>query len=565
MKCYKSKRNILLLIDMVAIILSFLLSFVITNRALYESFGNTYGMPTYSLFLAYALLMYVIVCLIKQRTRIEGMSVKEIIIKTFEHQVLFIVVYVVMFFMLHKVNDVSRIFVGLFAVFNMLFCTFGRLMYRTYCIKRTKKMAAAMEVLRRSNEVVAAKLKDNSIQNTFIIGAKSVGFYGGFESFILNLLQQHENNKDIQYHVACKANGSGCMEPKKLPGVISINDSEFTYCNAHCILISVPEKIGPAQAIYYDIKALKWACDYIEENHINNPIVYILASRIGPFEKKYVQRIHDAGGLVYQNPDGHEDWRAKWSLPVRKYWKFSERLAVKNADLVICDSKSIEEYIRDEYSEYEPKTTFIAYGSHVTPSTLADNDIKYVGWLKNHDLVDGEFYTIVGRFVPENNFETIIREFMHSNSTKDLAIITTDNPKMRKKLDEKLNFKSDKRIKLVGTVYDQELLKKIRENSYGYFHGHSVGGTNPSLLEALGSTKLNLLYDVGFNREVAEDAALYWSLDEGNLATLINTADKLDKAKIIEFGDKAKMRIKEEYSWEYICGKYEEIFCSKLL
>lgn len=117
-------------------------------------------------------------------------------------------------------------------------------------------------------------------------------------------------------------------------------------------------------------------------------------------------------------------------------------------------------------------------------------------------------------------------------------------------MDKKLHYKLDKRIKFVGTVYDQELLMKIRENSYGYFHGHSVGGTNPSLLEALGATKLNLLYDVGFNREVAEDAALYWSLDEGNLAKLIDIADKLPEEKIEELGKRAKRRIQEEYSWE---------------
>lgn len=398
------------------------------------------------------------------------------------------------------------------------------------------------------------------MQHVFLVGAKSIGFYGGFESFLLNLLQQHKNNKNIQYHVACKANGSGCMEIKNLPGAVSINDKEFAYCNAHGVLIHVPEKLGSAQAIYYDIKALKWACDYIERNHINNPIVYILASRIGPFEKKYVQRIHDAGGMVYQNPDGHEDWRAKWSLSIRKYWKYSERLAIKNADLVVCDSKSIEAYIKDEYSEYAPKTTFIAYGSYIKPSTLADDDAKYVNWLTEHNLRDGAFYTVVGRCVPENNIETIIREFMLSHTKRDLAIITTNNPKMLKEMDQRLHYQKDKRIKFVGTVYDSELLTKIRENSCGYFHGHSVGGTNPSLLEALGATKLNLLYDVGFNREVAEEAALYWSLDEGNLAKLIDTADKLSKEKIEEFGQKAKKRIQDEYSWEYIADKYARIF-----
>lgn len=397
-------------------------------------------------------------------------------------------------------------------------------------------------------------------QHVYIIGSKSIGQYGGFESFVMNLLQQHENNPNIQYHVACKANGSGYMNLDKLPGAIRINDSEFSYCNAHCFMIQIPEKIGSAQAIYYDIKALKWSCEHIAKNHISHPIVYILASRIGPFEKKYVDRIHDAGGLVYQNPDGHEDWRAKWSPIVRRYWKYSEKLAVKRADLVVCDSKSIEEYINYEYSQFNPKTTFIAYGSHINPSPLGNDDTKYTNWLSEHNLSDSNFYTVVGRCVPENNFETIIKEFMLSKTKKDLAIITTDNQKMLDEMEQKLHYRKDKRIKFVGTVYDTELLTKIRENSYGYFHGHSVGGTNPSLLEALGATKLNLLYDVGFNREVAEDAALYWSLDEGNLAKLIDGADKLPIEKLEEFECKAKERIRKEYSWKNICDKYSNIF-----
>lgn len=421
------------------------------------------------------------------------------------------------------------------------------------------KGISSLEELAKSNKVIAERLKNKETIHTFCLGAKSIGMYGGFESFILNLLQQHENVENIQYHVACKANGSGYMDLKKLPGAVSINDSEFIYCNAHGVMINVPEKLGSAQAIYYDVKALEWACDYIEKNHIQNPIVYILASRIGPFEKRYVDRIHKAGGKVYQNPDGHEDWRAKWSYPVRKYWKFSEKLSIKYADLVVCDSKSIEKYIQEEYSYYNPKTTFIAYGSYIKPSVLSDNDKKYTDWLNKNDLTDKNFYTVVGRCVPENNFETIIREFMLSNSKRDLAIITTDNPKMLKEMDDKLHYSKDKRIKFVGTVYDTELLTKIRENACGYFHGHSVGGTNPSLLEALGVTKLNLLYDVGFNKEVAEDAALYWTLDEGNLARLIDKADILSTEMINDLGSKAKNRIATAYSWEYIADRYASI------
>ena len=401
---------------------------------------------------------------------------------------------------------------------------------------------------------------ENKISSKERIQHVYIGLYGGYESFVLNLLLQHKENKNIMYHIACKANGDGYMNLDKLPGVTKINGNEFSYCNAQCFMIHVPERIGAAQAIYYDISALSWCCNHIERNHIEKPIVYILASRIGPFEKKYVNRIHAANGLVYQNPDGHEDWRKKWNLIIRKYWKLSERYAVKYADLVICDSKCIEKYIKEEYSQYNPRTTFIAYGSYIKPSSLSNDAAQYVNWLEEHNLKNGSFYCVVGRCVPENNYETIIREFMLSNTKKDLAIITTDNPKMLKKLDEKLHYKRDKRVKFVGTVYDTELLTKIRENACGYFHGHSVGGTNPSLLEALGATKINMLYDVGFNREVAEDAALYWSLDEGNLAKLIDTVDNMDVAKVDEFGKKAKKRIQEEYSWKKISDKYLAVF-----
>lgn len=395
--------------------------------------------------------------------------------------------------------------------------------------------------------------------NVILVGAKSIGQYGGYESFINKLLEYHKDEENLHYYVYCKANGSGCMDIGKLPGAKAVNETEFMYCNARGFLLHVPQ-IGAAQAIYYDVKALSEACKLIKREQLKNPIVYIMACRIGPFMNHFVKKIHALGGKVYLNPDGHEWMRAKWSAPVRKYWKESERMMVKYADLSICDSKNIEKYIQEEYAGYKPKTTFIAYGSETTPSTMKNDDPKYISWLDEHGLRDGEYYISVGRFVPENNFETMIREFMKSYSTKDFAIITTKDEKFLNALDEKLHFSQDKRIKFVGTVYDQELLKKIRERAYGYFHGHSVGGTNPSLLEALGSTKLNLLYDVGFNREVAEDGALYWTLENRNLAKLIDQSDSMGEEELEEMGQKAKQRINDEYSWQYICDKYTKIW-----
>ena len=101
---------------------------------------------------------------------------------------------------------------------------------------------------------------------------------------------------------------------------------------------------------------------------------------------------------------------------------------------------------------------------------------------------------------------------------------------------------------------------KVRELAYGYFHGHEVGGTNPSLLEALGSTDLNLLLDVGFNREVAEDAALYWTKEPGDLAALIGRADAMDEEERAELGRAARQRVADAYSWQHISDEYKSLW-----
>ena len=144
------------------------------------------------------------------------------------------------------------------------------------------------------------------VQHVFIVGAKSLGAYGGYETFVYKLTEYHQNISNIKYHIACKANGDGCMDETKLSNVTVINDHEFEFQNAHCFKIDVPQ-IGPAQAIYYDVKALDYCCKYIRDNNIEHPIIYVLACRIGPFMKKYYKEIHKLGGKLYLNPDGWKD------------------------------------------------------------------------------------------------------------------------------------------------------------------------------------------------------------------------------------------------------------------
>lgn len=379
-------------------------------------------------------------------------------------------------------------------------------------------------------------------KNVFLIGSNGIpAKYGGFETFVENLTA-NRINKNIKYHVACLAK----------------DNKEFEYNNARCFNVNVPN-IGVAKAEYYDLMALEKTIKYIKKNKIKNATVYILGTGVGLFIGIYKRRFKKMGVKLYVNPDGCEWKRAKWNAVLKKFFKICEKMMAKYADLLICDSMNIEKYIKETYKKYKPNTTFIAYGSDIVSTSKQVN--KLVNWCIDKKIKRNNYYLIVGRFVPENNYETMIREFMKSQTKKDLVIITNvEKNKFYNELKEKTKFDKDSRIKFVGTVYDKDLLKQIRENAYGYIHGHEVGGTNPSLLEALATTKLNLLLDVGFNKEVAKDGAMYWNKKENNLSILISKLENISEEQKEKIGEKAKNRIKEEYNWNKIVSKYEEIF-----
>ncbi|MBR0229345.1 MAG: DUF1972 domain-containing protein [Clostridia bacterium] len=393
----------------------------------------------------------------------------------------------------------------------------------------------------------------------FICGAKSLGQYGGYETFVDKLTQYHQDRADLHYHVMCKANGVGSIDESGLAGAEKRNDREFLYHNARCVKLRVP-RIGPAAAIWYDVAALRYCLRYCRKHQIQRPIFYLLACRVGPVMGLVKKRVHALGGVVYDNPDGHEWMRAKWPLPVRKYWKLSERLTVKHADLVICDSRFIESYIQKTYASFHPRTAYLAYGAELEPSPLSDSAPRFADWLSRWDVKPFAYYLAVGRLVPENNYETILREFMESDTCRALILITDRNDKMLRRLEEMLHFSGDPRIRFAGTVYDEVLLYKIRENAYAYLHGHSVGGTNPSLLEAMAATKVNLLYDVVFNREAGGDAALYWQKEPGSLRALIQRAEEMPEAEREALGRKAKARVGENYRWQTIADQYAALW-----
>ena len=382
------------------------------------------------------------------------------------------------------------------------------------------------------------------MQHVFIIGSRGLpAQYGGFETFVDQLVS-HQVSSDIQYHVACLSNDQA--------------DQHFDYKGVDCYTIKAP-KLGPARVIAYDMMAINYALKLIKKQGIEQPIFYVLGNTIGAFVAPFARKIHKMGGRFYINPDGLEWKRAKWAKPIQAYLKYSEKIMTRHADLVISDNPGIESYIKEAYPW--SKTTYIAYGTDLSPTSLNSQDRKVREFYHKWQTQEKNYYLILGRFVPENNYETAIREFMTSSTKRDLVIICNQegNPYFEE-LRARTGFDQDPRVKFVGTVYDQDLLKYIRKGAFAYIHGHEVGGTNPGLLEALAQTDLNLVLGVSFNQTVAKDTAQYWTKETGNLAHLIDQVDSLED--VSEWGQRAKANMKQNFTWEKIVGEYEELFLS---
>ena len=382
------------------------------------------------------------------------------------------------------------------------------------------------------------------MQHVFIIGSRGLpAQYGGFETFVDQLVS-HQVSPDIQYHVACLSNDQAYQH--------------FDYQGVDCYTIN-PPKLGPARVIAYDMMAINYALKLIKKQGIEQPIFYVLGNTIGAFVAPFARKIHKMGGRFYINPDGLEWKRAKWAKPIQAYLKYSEKIMTRHADLVISDNPGIESYIKEAYPWSQ--TTYIAYGTDLSPTSLTSQDWKVRELYQKWQTQEKNYYLILGRFVPENNYETAIREFMASSSKRDLVIICNNegNPYFEE-LRTRTGFDQDPRVKFVGTVYDQDLLKYIRKEAFAYIHGHEVGGTNPGLLEALAQTDLNLVLGVSFNQTVAKDTAQYWTKETGNLAHLINQVDSLED--VSEWGQRAKANMKKNFTWEKIVGEYEELFLS---
>lgn len=247
------------------------------------------------------------------------------------------------------------------------------------------------------------------------------------------------------------------------------------------------------------------------------------------------------GSVIISNMDGLEWKRSKYSPPVQKFLKYAERLAVKSSDYLIADSIGIQNYL---LKKYKVNSAYIAYGAELFKTPNIDVIEEYK--VKPYD-----YNMLVARFEPENNLETILDGVaMAKKKTTFLVVGIHDRNKFGNYLKNK--FKTIKHIRFVGGIYNLEHLNNLRFYSRLYFHGHSVGGTNPSLLEAMASTALIAAHNNEFTKSILENDAFYFSTKQ-DVKELVDSIDKSEHQRKLE---NCYNKIENEYRWDVINNKY---------
>lgn len=354
-----------------------------------------------------------------------------------------------------------------------------------------------------------------------IIGTVGVpANYGGFETLVDQLVS-HNKSDDIQYAVYCSKQ--------------SYKEKRWVYHGAKTEYIGL--KANGLQSIPYDILSI------IKASRKSDSLLILGVSGCAFLP---IYRLFSKKRLII-NIDGLEHKRDKWNPWIRKFLKFSEKQAVKYADKIVTDNKGIQDYVKEEYGK---DSELIAYGGNHALTFAADSDAKKI--LNEYNLNANKYALAICRIEPENNVHVILEAF--EKLDKQIVFIGNwDNSDYGKQLKEK--YKSYSNIKLLSAIYDLEVLNVLRQNAYIYLHGHSAGGTNPSLVEAMFFEIPILAFDCVYNRESTENKAFYFNSSR-DLVNLLND-NKLD------FSENAKS-MKEianrRYKWETIVNQYEALY-----
>jgi len=253
------------------------------------------------------------------------------------------------------------------------------------------------------------------------------------------------------------------------------------------------------------------------------------------------------GAKVVMNVDGLDWERAKWGRLARLYFRSAARSAIRFCNRLITDAEAMRVIYLEKFHK---ETTMIAYGAYIESSENPQA-------VREFGVEPNDYYLIASRLIPENHADLIILGFLESGTTKKLLIAggaNYDSP-FHRRLRE---IATDKVI-FTGHIHDQSLIKELHCNCFAYLHGHSVGGTNPSLLKAMGYGNCILALDTVFNREVLGDTGLFFSKDERELATLMQRVEK-EPALVDQLRRKAPQRIEKEYSWDKVSEQYDRLF-----
>ncbi len=253
------------------------------------------------------------------------------------------------------------------------------------------------------------------------------------------------------------------------------------------------------------------------------------------------------GHKVVMNVNGLDWTRAKWGLVARLYFRSAARSAVKFGTELVTDADAMREFYLREFSR---DTTMIAYGAYVAksenPSLICEFGVKPDG-----------YYLIASRLIPENHADLIARAFLESGSQKKLLIVggaNYDSP-----FHAKLRALAGERVMLAGHIDNQEVIRELHCSCFAYLHGHSVGGTNPSLLKAMGYGNCILALDTVFNREVLADGGMFFSPDASGLAEMLRDIES-KPGLVAELRAKGPGRITANYTWEKIASQYDALF-----
>jgi glycosyltransferase involved in cell wall biosynthesis len=253
--------------------------------------------------------------------------------------------------------------------------------------------------------------------------------------------------------------------------------------------------------------------------------------------------LYPENAAIITNMDGLEWKRSKYSKPVQKFLRYAEKLAVKHSHYYISDSLVIKSYLADKY---KIDSKYIPYGADV----FSEEEREQVDSV---EALNEDYFLLMARMEPENNIETILEGFNNSTSNRQFKVLGDTSNRFGKFITHK--FQNDSRIVFKGSIFDTARVRALQNNSYLYFHGHSVGGTNPSLLEAMASEALIAAHNNPFNKAVLHSDAYYFS-NANEVRDIVENVQRKEPEKTMVNNNLHK--IKYQFNWESIIDQYEK-------